>query len=192
MFNRHRVLTTVTVVLWGPKRYPPVPAEPLLGIPTLWGSLPAPGLQASSLSKSFQGDASGTVSLCDSCKCYKRPAHVIQTEKNWSVAFVGPCVGKLPQGSPLLCCFQCMLIKELEGKPELLSWECLFQQRDAFSSRFEPGVTSFQPSTECIFVNQSILVSSYSPGCADYFEQISFQMEEFNIFPVTNKNAYIQ
>lgn len=85
-----------------------------------------------------------------------------------------------------------MLIKELEGKAALLPWECLFQQRDAFSSRFEPGVTSFQPSTEYIFVNQYILVSSYSPGCAGYFEQISFQMEEFNIFPVTNKNAYIQ
>lgn len=152
-------------------RFPPVPAEPLLGIPILWGSLPAPGLQASSLSKSFQGDASGTISLCDSCKCYKRPAHVIQTEKNWSMSSVGPCVGKLPQRTLLLCCFQCMLIKELEGKPAILPWECLLQQRDAFSCHFEPGVTSFQPSTESIFVSQYILISFHSPACAGYFEQ---------------------
>lgn len=190
MFNLRRVLVTVTVILWGPKRFPPVPAEPFLGIPILWGSLPAPGLQASSLSKSFQGDASGTVSLCDSCIRYKRPAHVIQTEKNWSVAFVGPCVGKFPQRSLPLCCFQRMLIKELEGKPTLLPWEYLLQQRDAFSCHFEPGVTSFQPSTESVFVNHDQFLQPHM--CWLFWTKISFQMGEFNIFPVTNKNAYIQ
>lgn len=190
MFNLHRVLATVTVILWGWKRFPPVPAERFLGIPILWGSLPAPGRQASSLSKSFQGDASGTVSLCDSCKCYKHPAHVIQTEKNWSVAFVGPCVGKFPQRSPPLCCFQCMLIKELEGKPTLLPWEYLLQQRDAFSCHFEPGVTSFQPSTESVFVSHDQFLQPHM--CWLFWTKISFQMGEFNMFPVTNKNAYIQ
>lgn len=170
-------------------RFPPVPAEPLLGIPILWGSLPAPGLQASSLSKSFQGDASGTVSLCDSCKWYKRPAHVIQTEENWSMASVGPSVGKLPQRSPLLCCFQCRLIKELEGKPAIFPWECLLQQRDAFSCRGH--VIS---AINRIHLCQPVHLDQFLKPCMCwlFWTKISFQMGEFNIFPVTNKNVYIQ
>lgn len=185
MFNHHRVLATVTVILWGPMRFPPVPAEPLLGIPILWGSLPAPGLQASSLSKSFQGDASGTVSICDSCKWYKRPAH-IQTEKNWSMASVGPCVGKLPQRSPLLCCFQCMLIKELEGKPAILP-----ERRLLLSLWTRGHVIS---AINRIHLCQPVHLDQFSQPCMCwlFWTKISFQMGEFNIFPVTNKNVYIQ
>lgn len=88
------------------------------------------------------------------------------------MAFVGLCVGN--SCSILRFCVVCIACWSKNWKENLhssLPWECLFQQRDAFSSHFEPGVTSFQPSTEYIFVNQYILVTSYSPACAGYFEQ---------------------